>query len=160
MGVSLRPVTSANWVECIGLEPTEKQRQAMFVSPNVLSLAQAYAERWWVPLAIYAGEVMVGFVMYGRWPDEPLSAEWGPRQPGIHHILRLMVDQRYQGHGYARAALKVLIERVRAEPDARALETNYDLDNMAADHLYTRLGFRPTGIIDDDEIRVRLELKL
>lgn len=51
------------------LTPTAEQQARGYVASNVLSLAQAYAERWWTPLAIYAGETMVGVVLHGRWPE-------------------------------------------------------------------------------------------
>ena len=59
--ITLQPITSDNWVECIQLAPTAEQQRIGFVEPNRGSLAQAYA--------IYADETMVGFVMYGRWPE-------------------------------------------------------------------------------------------
>jgi diamine N-acetyltransferase len=158
MSVTLQPITSANWVACIGLETTEEQQRHSFVSLNVFSLAQAYSEPWWTPLAVYANEIMVGFVMYGRWPDTPLEPMWGVREPGEHHVLRLMIDRRYQGRGYGRAAMEALIEQVKAQPGARAIEVNYDLENTVAAHLYTQLGFQPTRQMDDGEIRARLEL--
>ena len=63
--ISLQPITSTNWVTCIELRPTAYQQQRGFVAANVLSLAQAYVERWWIPTAIYAQQTMVGFILYG-----------------------------------------------------------------------------------------------
>jgi diamine N-acetyltransferase len=156
MAVILQPITADNWVLCIRLEPTEDQQRQGFVAPNVLSLAQAYAEPWWIPRAIYADGALVGFVMYGRWPEMPIVPEWGVREAGIYHVVRLMIDHRYQGRGYGRASLEVLLAQIRTQPDARAIEVNYDPANEVAATLYTQLGFQPTGQLDDGEIRARL----
>jgi GNAT superfamily N-acetyltransferase len=156
--VTLRPVTAENWIQCVELRPTAEQIAHGYVEPNASSLAQAYAERWWTPLAIYAGDEMVGFVMYGRWPDQPLAPGWGKRERGVHHILRMMIDGRHQQRGYGRAALRALLERIAEEPDAIAVELDYDLANQAAARLYETAGFKPTGVRSDGEIRARLAL--
>lgn len=66
--ITLRPITPDNWVECMELTPTADQQARGYVAPNVLPLVQAYVERWWTPLAVYANETMVGlsFMVAGR----------------------------------------------------------------------------------------------
>jgi diamine N-acetyltransferase len=156
--IALRPITPDNWVECMELTPTDDQQARGYVAPNVLSLAQAYAERWWRPLAVYADETMVGFVLYGRWPESGFSASlWGDQpKPGIDYILRMMIDKRYQGQGYGKAALAALIERIKAQPDCQAIELDYDRENIAAARLYTSCGFQPVEENEDGEILARL----
>jgi len=62
--VELRKITKENYEECLNLSVADDQKK--FVSSNVHSLAQA-----WVyydtafPFAIYADNVMVGFIMLG-----------------------------------------------------------------------------------------------
>jgi diamine N-acetyltransferase len=155
--ITLRPITSENWVECVGLSPTAEQTARSYVAPNVLSLAQAYAEPWWVPLAVYADATMVGFMLYGRWPGSGFSALWGDKpKPGIDYILRMMIDGRYQGQGYGKAALAALIERITAQPGCRAIELDYDRANLAAARLYSGCGFQPIDENDDGEVLARL----
>lgn len=48
----------------IGTKVTPEQED--FVAPNLYSIAEAYVEPSWTPLAIYAGEELVGFSMFGR----------------------------------------------------------------------------------------------
>ncbi|MDQ4079025.1 MAG: GNAT family N-acetyltransferase [Chloroflexota bacterium] len=158
MTVTLRPITSENWVRCIELTPTPEQQARGFVAPNVLSLAQAYAEPWWIPYAIYADDTMVGLVMYGRWPESGIPAHHGAPEAGIDYVLRMMIDHRYQGRGYGRAAMELLITRIAAQPSSHAIELDYDEDNEAAARLYTGLGFRPVRQMPDGAILARLVL--
>lgn len=155
--IALRPITPDNWVECMELTPSAEQQARGYVAPNVLSLAQAYAERWWTPLAIYADLTMVGFILCGRWPASTFSAMWGDKpKPGIDYILRMMIDSRYQGQGYGKAALAILIEQLKAQPDCQAIELDYDSDNLVAARLYTSAGFEPIEEDEDGEILARL----
>jgi diamine N-acetyltransferase len=157
--ITLRPITTENWVECIGLAASDEQQARGYVAPNVLSLAQAYAEPWWTPLAVYADETMVGFVMHGRWPERNYAAMWGDTpKPGIDFILRMMIDQRYQNLGYGKAALAAVIDRIEAQGRCRAIELDYDRDNLPAARLYTGSGFRPITENERGEILGRLEM--
>lgn len=164
MTISLQPITPLNWITCINLQPTEAQRQHSFVASNTFSLAQAYGEPWWTPLAIYAGETMVGFLMFGCCPEGPLAPEYGsrefPRGPGVYYLLRLMIDGRYQRQGYAQSALETLIAQLKAHPQAFVLEVDYDLNNEVAARLYRRVGFEPAGLMEEGEVRARMHLQI
>jgi diamine N-acetyltransferase len=137
VAITLEPITQHNWIECVNLEVTEQQYQRHAMAAHVKSLAQAYAEPWWNPLAIYAGDTMVGFVMYGRRPGSD-----------INYILRLMIDARYQGRGYGKAALSAVIDRIKQE-DGGEIELDYDPDDPVAVRLYMGMGFRPIEQIED-----------
>lgn len=156
LDITLRPITTDNWVECIELTPTEEQQQHGFVATNVLSLAQAYAEPWWNPLAIYSGDTMVGFVMYGRWPETGIPKHHGSPEPGVDYILRMMIDEHHQGRGYGRAAMQALIDRIKRQPGCREIQLDYDSVNVVAERLYSSLGFRPIYGSVDGEITARL----
>ncbi len=102
--------------------------------PNGYSLLQAAYQPERYPLAVYAGEEMVGFLMD---PPDPDDAEWW--------IYRRMIDQRHQGRGYGREAMEQVIERIRRLPGCRRIFLGYEPENRAAEQLYARLGFRKTG---------------
>ena len=144
MSVTLRPITQDNWIECIRLNVSEEQQARHWVATNTLSLAQAYGEPWWKPLGVYADATLVGFVMYGRPPDS-----------AVNYIQRVMIDARYQGQGYGRAAMRAVISRIRRENDG-AIQLDYDLDNTVAAGLYTSLGFRPISQDEHGEVVAEL----
>lgn len=108
-------------------------------------------------VAVYADETMVGFVLYGRWPESGFSVLWSDKpKPGIDYILRMMIDRRYQGQGYGKAALAALIERIKIQPSCLAIELDYARDNIAAVRLYTGCGFQPVEENEDGEILARI----
>jgi diamine N-acetyltransferase len=147
MNITLRDITPDNWRDCVRLKVAEDQQG--FVASNVYSLAESKYEPDCVPLAVYDGETMVGFIMYA--PEDYGLAK-------ILYIARLMIDQRYQGKGYGRAAMEALLERLKSLPGYTAILISFVPENAAAKHLYASLGFQDTGEIDDGEVVYRLPL--
>jgi len=158
MTITLQPITANNWIDCINLKPTEEQQRIGFVSPNQLSLAQAYAERWWQPYAIYADDTMVGFVLYGCWPQSGVPVHHTEAEPGVHFILRFMIDACYQGRGYGRAGMAAVIAQIKTELGAHKLAISYDASNPVMAQLCRSVGFQPTGRVIEDEIEACLSL--
>lgn len=143
--ITLRPLTPENWQECIKLRVREDPQK--FVAANLYSLAEARIYPECVPLAIYAEETMVGFLMYA------LSQE-----DQRHWLIRFMIDERFQGRGYGRAALRVTIEEMRRLPGCERIYLSYEPENQHAEQLYAGFGFVPTGEILEGEKVVCLEL--
>ena len=142
--VYLKEINQDNWKQAIRLDVAAEQQR--FVASNLYSIAEAIFNPTYVPLAIYnETETMVGFLMYGTNPDN--DELW---------ILRLMVDQQYQGRGYGRAAMEEIIRRLQARPDCQEIFTSYEPDNHVAAKLYRSLGFEETGRVEDGELVVCL----
>lgn len=150
-GVELRDVTRANWRECVALKL--KDDQADFVASNVFSLAESKFEPTFVPQAVYAGEALVGFVMYGLYPhgEPPLGHQFW--------VFRLMIDRAYQRQGYGRAALRAVIRRLRADANCREVLIGYEPENIVAAKLYRDLGFAEFGTAPWGERVARLKLR-
>ena len=143
MNVTLRPLSVENWHECIRLHVADEQDD--YVAPNLYSIAQTRFEPTWMPLVIYAqtdaGESMVGFAMYDT---------------SDYEIIRFMIDARYQGKGYGRAAMQLLIEQFEREHAHPSTSLSFVPGNTAAEQLYASVGFRKTGeIIDGELVMVR-----
>jgi diamine N-acetyltransferase len=151
MAITLRELTRDTWEECIDLDVADHQRD--FVSSNLVSLAEAQFYPGTVCRAVYADEVMVGFVMYG--PD----AEYAPEEQGAYAFVRLMIDWKYQRKGYGRTAIAAVIEAIRNIADSRVLYTSYAPENIQAGQLYMAMGFQSTGRELDGEPIVRLPLR-
>ncbi|HEY7093036.1 MAG TPA: GNAT family N-acetyltransferase [Ktedonobacterales bacterium] len=143
MPITLREITRENWMQCVQL--TVASEQDHFVASNAFSLAQSKYEPEWVPLALYGDTEMVGFVMYGLYREE-----------GKYWILRVMVDRRFQGKGYGHAAMRLLLDRLRAIPGCDEVAISYEPENDVARRLYASFGFRETGEIIEGETVARL----
>jgi len=143
--ITLSPLVKDNWIECIGLKVRPEQQD--FVATNLYSIAQSKADQSLIPMAIYNSEVMVGFTMYGRDPED-----------GRYWIVRLMIDERYQGNGYGKQAMYKVIALLKQEEDCTDIYLSHKPDNIYADTLYRKLGFKNTGEIVGGEVIKRLSL--
>lgn len=132
MSVSLREITPENFKECVNLKVAVGQEK--FVASNVMSIAQA---KIYYPqanvFAVYAGDEMVGFVMYGFDTDD-----------GRFYLGRLMIDERHQGKGYGRAATLDVVERLKQIEDCKEIYLYTSPENIAGEKLYKSIGFEPT----------------
>ena len=145
MDITFRPVTRANFSAVVEL--TVMPEQEDFVSSNLYSIAEAYLEPTWTPLAIYAGDDLVGFAMFGC--DDATGNWW---------IMRYMIDAQHQGKGYGTAALPLLIDLMVERHGCGEIFLGYAPDNDVAGRLYARMGFAPTGEMVESEIVARLRL--
>ena len=146
MKVALKEIDRENFMRCVKLEVHEDQKG--FVAANVFSIAQSKVEPAFKVQAVYDGEEMVGFCMYG-WDEEE----------GCHCLARLMVDKNQQGKGYGRAATEAVIERLRAEPGCRQIVLSVNPSNTNAQALYESLGFVKTGEVAHGELVMRLRFE-
>jgi diamine N-acetyltransferase len=145
--VSLRQVTAETVIQVCKLSDTLPAAQQKMVAPNAVSIAEAhFNDKAWFR-AIYAGETLVGFIMLY---DDPQESEY--------FLWRLMIAAPYQGMGFGKRALELLVEYVRSRPGARALYTSYVPVVDGQEGFYRKLGFEPTGEIDDGELVSKLNL--
>jgi diamine N-acetyltransferase len=143
--VSLREITKETVRSILDLKVSEEQER--FVASNARSIAEAYfAEEAWFR-AIYADETPVGFVMVSEAPEK-----------GEYFLWRFMIDARYQGKGYGRRALELVIQYVRTRPNAKELLTSHVKGNERAGHVYRKVGFEYTGEVWGIELAMKLEL--
>ena len=136
-----------NYLSVLDLSVSPEQKD--FVATNQYSLAQAYAQPECVPFALYAENRPVGFAMYSLDKDD--HQYW---------IYRLMIDQRYQGVGYGREAMGLLIDRIRglSDEDHNRIYISFEPENAVAKALYESLGFVPDGRVLYGEVVYYLAL--
>jgi len=142
----LRPVSKDNWRELIELKVRDDQKG--FIATNLFSIAELqfgadYEGHWDLfAFGIYDGKTPVGFAMYGLNLPHPDTQAF---------ILRLMVDEQYQGKGYGRFAMERMLEAFRADRRIRAAGISYEPENELARRLYASLGFVEPGVMLDGE---------
>ena len=136
--IHLEPVTRDNFMAVVRLEVAPEQRE--YVATNAFSLAESKVFPELQPFAIYAGEQLVGFLMYGLAEE---SGRWW--------IVRLMIAADQQGKGYGRKALVQAIADLRRDHQPGEIYISFEPENHIAEQLYASLGFEPTGEWDGSE---------
>ena len=100
MKLHLEPVTAQNREEILRLGVLPGQKGYIETVAQCMEEAGEYGG--WRPVGIYDGDLPVGFSMYGFFREEypPEGRLW---------LDRLLIDVRFQGRGYGRAALEALL---------------------------------------------------
>lgn len=144
--LSLREITKETVRRIVQLKVSPGQER--FVASNGMSIAEAHfsPEVAWFR-AVYAGEIPVGFVM--------LEEDAAKQQ---YFLWRFMIDARYQAMGFGRRALELVIAHVRTRPGAVRLETSCVPGEGSPCPFYERMGFAFTGVEEDGERVMRLDL--
>ena len=137
----LKTISKDNWIKAISLKVREDQ--VKFVASNAVSLAQLNFLESFHAKGIYYGEEMVGFTLYGLDKDD--HEYW---------IYRMMIDQKHQGKGYGKEAVRLVIEDIRAmkEPHHQTITLSYEPDNEHAKRIYEKMGFQEIdGLVIEGE---------
>jgi diamine N-acetyltransferase len=148
--VSLREITGGNLREILALRVTREQEK-VYSRSNAYSIAEGHYppddDPVWIR-AVYAGEVPVGFLMTSEDPDR-----------GEYYLWRLMIDAGHQGRGFGFRAVELLMERIEATPNAKALLTSHLEGDGDAGSFYRKLGFEYTGeVLGERDRMMRLRL--
>jgi diamine N-acetyltransferase len=155
--ISLRPIDSTNYRECIELSVAPEQRG--FVASNVQSLADAYVWREAAePYVVYSDDEMVGFALlfpFAGDVDDDSVPEPGTERGMV--LVRLMIDGRFQGRGYGQGALKAIVEQIR-DRGLPTVRLSVVPENEQALEFYRRNGFAETGEVHGGEIVMERQL--
>ena len=136
--ITLQPITEENFLAAASLRV--KPEQTIFVQSASLILARAYALRnqraicW----AIFNDSDMVGIALIHDMMEEPVC----------YHLCELMIDEAWQGRGYAQEALKQILAHCCREARFPRVELCVKKENYAAIHIYEKMGFRDSGYQD------------
>ena len=136
--VELKAITKDIFEDVISLKVSEHQQA--FVSSTAHSLAQAYVYRDTAfPFAIYADDTLVGFIMLGFYEEKKQYTLW-----------KFLIDNKYQNHGYGKEALKMGIEYLITTFGAKEIYVGVSSENDIAKQLYSSVGFKQTGLIENN----------
>ncbi len=145
LNVQLKAVTRDNWEEALQLRVSKEQDN--FVPSVAVSLAKVYIKPDgenvnYIPFAIYDNTKMVGFIMHA-YEEETSDMYW---------INGFLIDEKYQGQGYGRAALTEMVKWiVQRFPQCKEIRLTVYKENQHAQNLYKCFGFLPTGIVYGEE---------
>ena len=152
--ITLQDVSYENLRAVIKIYETLSESDKKHVAPNVVSLAEAYLNydiAW--PKAIVLDETIIGFVMLGL--DNYIAKEevWP-----VYFLWRFMIGGEYQGKGYGKAVLNMLVDKCKAENIRYLYVSSTKYDPMPYE-MYIKYGFVDTGEVDDGEQVLKLKIE-
>lgn len=86
---------------------------------------------------IYSQDLQIGFVMVRKYDE------------GSYFLLNYAIDYKYQNQNYGTVALLEFIHFMKDTYDMAKMTTTYIWGNEHAKHLYEKIGFLETDIIDE-----------
>ena len=134
--IILEELNVDNWLETMELSVSEEQKN-VFPIPNVYWVGISRYEEKTTLYAIKNDETVVGLIGIG-YDEDGVSG----------YINPLMIDEKYQGNGYSKVAMKSAIEKLKNDYKVSEIHIGHRKTNVAAGKLYESLGF---VIFDEDE---------
>ncbi|MBM7663601.1 diamine N-acetyltransferase [Solibacillus kalamii] len=164
--IELQKISGDNIDEVTALDVGEKQKELILETTNLRCFADAHMLNAdgipATPLAIYADDTMVGFLMYiyDTLDHESFESEafYGKKAYFIWHN---MIDKNHQGKGFGKLAFEKMLLDIETMPNGEAeyIALFYHKNNVIAKTLYTSFGFVDTGIIQDNSMLAVKNLK-
>ena len=88
---------------------------------------------------IYDEDEMIGFVLVHRFEEHK------------YFLWEYAIDVRYQNRHKGTEALKEFIDYMKLNHDAREITTTYIYSNDHAKHIYEKVGFVETDVVDEPD---------
>lgn len=129
INMHFKAIDSTNESEVRNIKLKHGQEKFIETVDQCLEEASIYSQ--WQPVAVYNGEEVVGFAMYGS---------FGPNRDTW--IDRIMIDEKYQGRGFGRAAMVKLIDIVSKKYEVNVVYLSIIEENQVARKLYESIGFQ------------------
>ena len=136
MNLHIKPISAENKKEALQLNV--KTEQSSFIEPVSQCIQEAEQLDLWNPVAIYHGTDMIGFAMYGFFPYEDTH--------GRVWLDRFLIDNRYQGKGYGKEAIHLLLDKAFTHHNLNRVAIGVVEKNINALKFYEKIGFKKEGI--------------
>ncbi|WP_456278398.1 GNAT family N-acetyltransferase [Bacillus sp. AK128] len=133
MNLSLKSINRDNWEDAIALSVTEEQKS--YMASNLYSIAEVQFLENFQAMGVYLDELLIGFTLFGIDPDD-----------GNYWIYRLMIDKEYQGNGYGKKAVELVISKIKEmnTTNNSLIMIGYHPLNIGAKVTYEKAGFVET----------------
>ena len=124
--IELRKITEDNFEDVIDLKLASHQEN--YLSPNIYSLAEAYAnivsnkKHPYITLAVYRSDEAVGFAMIEYFEELEKNNFFHKKfgDKASYYFFRFMIDEKYQGKGLGKQSALKIIEFLRSFPQGKA----------------------------------------
>ena len=106
---------------------SKEKMKAAFAQDNVLAFD------------IYAEDLLIGFAMVRKFDVRS------------YFLWNYAIDCKYQNRGYGTTALRAFIRFMKEKYDMEEMTTTYIWGNEHAKHIYEKVGFTETDVVDEDD---------
>ena len=138
--IRLIDIDETNFFAARALSLREDQRRFLDSPLGILARGYAYRNERARVLAVADEGAVVGLLLVKDMDEEP----------ACYDLQQFLIDSRFQGKGYGKAALGLLLDLLRSEGKYADVEVCVHRDNAAALALFFGVGFRDTGYVDPD----------
>jgi len=130
--VTLKEITRENIRDVLALKVAPEQERFVPAVGDMIARATLEQDVWY--RAIYADDTPVGFIKI--WEENTIEPDlWG-----------LMIDRSHQGRSYARTAVELAIQEIKAHnPLAKRLCVGFLAEDGNARTFYEKIGFEVEG---------------
>ena len=136
--IYLTEINQHNWPEALKLQVTQEQRCYVADPAGIRARGYAYRECRAQVWGIQQDGALVGLAMVREFDEEPLGYE----------LQQFLVDRCHQCQGVGTAALKLVLDRLRAEGRWPTVEVCVKKADIPALRLYEKAGFVDSGYVD------------
>lgn len=147
MNIQIKNVTQFNLNEILKLSVDETQKD--YIEPVYQCLKDAKNCEYYVPVGLYKDNELVGFAMYGLFPDEG--------EEGRVWLDRFLIDSKFQQNGIGTIMLNALIEHLYAIYNCKQIFLSLYDNNKVALNLYKKFGFKFNGEFDINNEKVMVK---
>lgn len=138
--IHLAQIDETNFFAARALSLGEDQRRFLDSPLGILARGYVYRKERARVLAIADEGTVVGLLLVKDMDQAP----------ACYDLQQFMIDEQFQGKGYGKGALALLLDKLRAEGKYADVEVCVHRDNEAALALFTAAGFLDTGYVDPD----------
>ncbi|TQR20620.1 GNAT family N-acetyltransferase [Psychrobacillus vulpis] len=147
MDISIHDVTHENMEQILNL--SVGKLQTSFIETTSQCLEEANACTFYKPVGLYSDNTLVGFAMYGFFPEEEVS--------GRLWLDRFLIDSKYQGQGFGTIMLNALIQKLVHDFSCTQIFLSVFEENQAALHLYEKFDFHFNGEFDVNNEKIMVK---
>ena len=138
--IRLIDIDETSFFAARALSLREDQRRFLDSPLGIIARGYVYRKERARVLAIADDDAIVGLLLVKDMDEEP----------ACYDLQQFLIDGRFQGRGYGRAALGLLLNDLKQEKTYAEVEVCVDKANAAALALFTGAGFMDTGYVDPD----------
>lgn len=138
--IHLVDVNEENWLDIIKLKVDEEQQKYLDRPTGIIARGYIYRNCNARVFCIMDDTQVIGVALVRDFTDEPLN----------YDLQQFMIDRQFQNKGYGTEALRQILNFLKQEGRFNSVEVCVNREDLAAIHVYEKVGFINSGYIDED----------